>query len=206
MGVDRWREAWRAGRPAFHRDAVHDDLVAYHDEILGGADRVLVPLSGRSLDLAWLAERGHEVVGVEIVEEVVAAYFADRGLEVAPAPAGPFRAYRSGSLTVLAGDMLAATPEHLGTFDGAWDRAALVALPTAERPAYAAALRRLMRPGARMLLQTFDLDRPPDVGPPYRVPEEEVGRLYPGARLRAIGRRASSPEGWAAVTYRLDMP
>ncbi len=63
-----------------------------------------------------------------------------------------------------------------------------------------------MRPGARMLLQTFDLDRPPDVGPPYRVPEEEVGRLYPGARLRAIGERASSPEGWSAVTYRLDMP
>jgi hypothetical protein len=65
---------------------------------------------------------------------------------------------------VLAGDMLDATPEHTGTFDGVWDRAALVALPAAERPA------------------------------------------YPGAELRAIGERPSTPEGWSAVTYRLDMP
>ena len=180
MGVDRWRKAWRAGRPAFHRDAVHADLVAYHDEILGGADRVLVPLSGRSLDLAWLAERGHEVVGVEIVEEVVAAYFADRGLEVAPAPAGPFRAYRSGSLTVLAGDMLAATPEHLGTFDGAWDRAALVALPTAERPAYAPP----------------DASRRPDAPADLRPgPAARRGPPVPGARG---GGRAPLPGGPAA--------
>lgn len=206
MGVDRWRESWRRGHPAFHRETVHDDLIAFHDEVLGGAERVLVPLSGRSLDLAWLAERGHEVVGVEIVEEVVAAYFADRGLEVAPAPAGPFRAYRSGRLTVLAGDMLDATPEDLGTFDGAWDRAALVALPPAERPAYAGVLRGLMRPGARMLLQTFGLDRPPEVGPPYRVPEDEIRRLFGGAAVRALDERPSTLEGWTALTYRLDLP
>ena len=206
MGVDRWRESWSRGRPAFHRETVHDDLIAFHDAVLGGAERVLVPLSGRSLDLAWLAERGHEVVGVEIVEEVVAAYFADEGIEVAPAAAGPFRAYRAGRLTVLAGDMLAATPEHVGTFDGAWDRAALVALPPDERPAYAAVLRRLMRPGARMLLQTFGLDRPPEVGPPYRVPEQEVRGLFPGARVRALGERSATPKGWTALTYGLDLP
>jgi thiopurine S-methyltransferase len=207
VAVDRWREAWRRfERPAFDRDSVHDDLVAFHADVLGAAERVLVPLSGRSLDLAWLAERGHEVVGVEIVEEVVAAYFADGGLEVAPTPAGPFRAYRAARLTVLAGDMLDARPELTGTFDGAWDRAALVALPPSERPAYAAVLRRLMRPGSRMLLQTFDLDRPPDTGPPYRVAQEELARLYPAARLRVIGERAATPQGWAAVTYRLDLP
>ncbi len=206
MGVNRWREAWRAGRTGFHRPAVHDDLVAHHDEVLAGAGRLLVPLSGRSLDLEWLAARGHEVVGVEIVEEVVAAYFAERGLDVTPAPLGPFRAYRSGRLTVLAGDMLAAAPADIGTFDGAWDRAALVAFPPADRPPYAAALRRLLRPGARMLLQTFGCDRPPDAGPPYRVPEAEVRSLYPRAELRVVGERPSTPEGWSAVTYRLDMP
>jgi hypothetical protein len=59
VAVDRWREAWRRSeRPAFHRDSVPDDLVAFHDDVLGAAERVLVPLSGRSLDLAWLAEPG----------------------------------------------------------------------------------------------------------------------------------------------------
>lgn len=206
MGVDRWRESWRAGRTAFHRPRVHDDLVAHHDVVLGGAQRVLVPLSGRSLDLAWLAERGHEVVGVEIVEEVVEADFAARGRPVDPAPLGPFRAYRAGRLTVLAGDMLAATPELLGTFDGAWDRAALVALGAADRPRYAAVVRSLLAPGARMLLQTFACDRPPHVGPPYAVSGDEVRRLYPDADVRTLEGRSPGPEGWPGVTYRIACP
>ena len=205
MGVDRWRESWRAGRTAFHRPAVHEDLVAHHDEVLGGARRILVPLSGRSLDLAWLAERGHEVVGVEFVQEVVDAYLAERGLDAAAAPLGPFRAYAAGRLTILAGDMMAATPELVGTFDGAWDRAALVALPPAERPRYAAVVRRLLAPGARMLLQTFACDRAPDVGPPYAVPEDEVRRLYPDAEIRLLGEPRGGPEGWPGVTYRLEI-
>jgi thiopurine S-methyltransferase len=205
VGVDRWRESWRVGRTAFHRPEVHEDLIAHHDEVLGGARRVLVPLSGRSLDLAWLAERGHEVVGVEFVQEVVEAYVAERGLDAEAAPLGPFRAYASGRLTILAGDMMEATPELVGTFDGAWDRAALVALPPAERPRYAAVVRRLLAPGARMLLQTFACDRAPDVGPPYAVSEAEVRRLYPDADISLLGEPRGGPEGWPGVTYRLEI-
>jgi thiopurine S-methyltransferase len=185
---------------------VHRDLVAHHDAVLAGAHRVLVPLSGRSLDLPWLAARGHDVVGVEIVEEVVAADFAERGADAPPEPLGPFRAYRDGRLTVLAGDMLAATPAVVGRFDGAWDRAALVALPAEERPAYAAVVQALLRPAAPILLQTFDCDRPPGAGPPYRVDEAEVRRLFPGAAVTIIGRPAPGPEGWPPVTYRIDLP
>jgi thiopurine S-methyltransferase len=206
VGVDRWRESWSAGRPAFHRTEVHEDLIAHHGEVLAGAQRVLVPLCGRSLDLAWLEERGHEVVGVEIVEEVVAGYMAERGLDVAPTALGPFRSFAAGRLTVLAGDMLAASPEVIGTFDGAWDRAALVALPPAERRRYAAAMWRLLRPSARMLLQTFALDRPPEIGPPYRVSEAEVRALYPDADVRVIGHGEPGPEGWPSLTYRIEMP
>ncbi len=183
---------------------MHDDLIAHHDAVLGGARRVLVPLSGRSLDLAWLAERGHEVVGVEIVEEVVAGYFAERAPDVVPVPLGPFRAYRDGLLTVLAGDMLAAGPEVVGRFDGIWDRAALVALPAPERPGYAGVLRRLMEPGGRMLLQTFACERPPDAGPPYPVSEAEVRALYAGAGVRVIDAGRAGPDGWPGVTYRVD--
>jgi thiopurine S-methyltransferase len=206
VGVDRWRESWRTGRTAFHRSEVHEDLVAHHREALAAAERILVPLSGRSVDLAWLEERGHEVVGVEIVEEVVAGYMAERGLDVVPTALGPFRAYAAGRLTVLAGDMLAASPEAIGTFDGAWDRAALVALAPAERPRYAAAMRRLLRPSARMLLQTFALDRPPEAGPPYRVADAEVRSLYPAAEVTVVGERPPGPEGWPTTTYRIEMP
>lgn len=206
MGVDRWREAWSTGRTAFHRPEVHEDLIAHHEEVLAGAERILVPLSGRSLDLAWLAERGHEVVGVEIVEEVVSGYFADNGLDAVATPLGPFQAYRAGRLTVLAGDFLAASPALIGTFDGAWDRAALVALAPAERPGYVDVLRRLLRPSARVLLQTFGCDRPPDSGPPYRVTGSEVEGLFAGADVRVLGDgRAPGPEGWPTITRRIQM-
>jgi hypothetical protein len=111
--LDFWAEAWRTGRTAFHRERPHPDLVAYHDVTLGDARRVLVPLCGRTPDLAFLAERHDEVVGVEFVPEAVELYAEQHGL-VASGRVGSLTAYRRGGLTVLLATFVFDRPDDVG--------------------------------------------------------------------------------------------
>ena len=62
MHPEYWIERWKEGRIGFHRAGVNPQLVEHHARALGETKRVLVPLCGKSEDLAWLAASGHEVV------------------------------------------------------------------------------------------------------------------------------------------------
>ena len=65
MDADFWQQRWREGRTGFHQDRPTPLLAQYWDAIgVAAGARVLVPLCGKSLDLAWLAARGHRVLGV----------------------------------------------------------------------------------------------------------------------------------------------
>lgn len=212
MDPDFWISRWQSGQIGFHQGSVHEDLLVEGDRWLGPEpSRVLVPLCGKSLDLVWLAERaaargqarsGTEVLGVELVEEAVAAFFADRGLAPTRRPAGPFEAWSAPelpALTILRGDIfdLGAAPAELGlgAVGRVWDRAALVALPPPLRARYAALLRTVLPPGARMMLNTFELGPEDQAGPPFSVRREEVEALYAGCPLRLVRsvRSAASP-------------
>jgi len=176
-----WTQVWLGGRTGFHRDAVHPDLPEYAARFLGGAPRrVLVPLCGKSLDLVWLRDHGHEVVGVEIVEHALEAFCEEQGLG-AEEHSGPHgRVLRSQGLTLVCADFFAIGPEDVGPVDRIWDRAALVALPPERRIDYAAQERRLLAPGGRILLNAFEYDPSQMSGPPFSVPRDEVAALYPG--------------------------
>ncbi len=45
--------------------------------------RVFVPLCGKSQDMLWLAQQGHEVIGVELSPVAVAGLFRENGLQPA---------------------------------------------------------------------------------------------------------------------------
>jgi len=142
------------------------------------AGRVFVPLCGKTRDLAWLADRGHAVVGVEISEQGVQGFFADHGWEPEVDELGAFRRYRSGPVTVLCGDFFDLTAEALGPVAAVFDRAALIALPGDMRRRYAAHLKRLLPNRSPILLIT--LEYPPDqmAGPPFAVTEQEIATLF----------------------------
>ena len=77
MRQDLWAERWQTGQIGFHNSAPND-LLVQHAEAFAGRARVYVPLCGKSVDLVWLFERGHDVVGSEFVGEAVAAFFAEQ--------------------------------------------------------------------------------------------------------------------------------
>lgn len=174
----RWEQAWAEGRTRFHKDRVHPDLQRWEQQLLGaGPARVLVPLCGKTLDLVWLVERGHEVVGVEFVHAAIEAFFEEQGRS----PSRQGDAWADGPLTLVQADFFE-LPD-LGLFDAVWDRAALVAIDPSRREAYAAVVRSCLRPGGRLLLNAFEYDQSRMEGPPWSVPEAHVRDLFSGIEL-----------------------
>lgn len=194
MKAEYWLERWQAGHIGFHRTEANPRLVANHQHALGDTVRVLVPLCGKSVDLEWLVVRGHDVVGVELSELAAQAFFAERGFTPARNEVADFIEYRYGGVAILVGDFFSATPEALGYFDAAYDRAALIALPADLRARYVAHLATLLAPKARLLLVTLHYDA--EGGPPFDVSPAEVERSFPEARitlLESVDARADTP-------------
>lgn len=199
MNHEFWHERWHTGQIGFHHPDVHDDLQREGERWLGGdRPRVLVPLCGKSHDLAWLAERA-EVLGVELVETAVLAFFDERGLVPERWVAGPFTAFSAPELpglTILQGDVFALVDLdatwRLDTITHVWDRAALVALTRSQRAAYAAMLRRVV-PGARVLLNVFDIGPDNEQGPPHSVQQAELEVLFAGCPMALTHSAISEP-------------
>lgn len=177
-----WLQRWEEGRIGFHREAPQRWLVAHAARLLPrGDERVLVPLCGKSVDLAWLAARGHRVVGVELSPRATRDFFREQGLSatVVPAPPGaPFEVHAHGALEIRVGDFFALDPARDGRFEAIHDRAALVALPAAMRRDYARACGRLLAPGGRMLVVSLEYDAARMEGPPFAVAGREIHELF----------------------------
>jgi thiopurine S-methyltransferase len=179
MHPDFWHERWQTDRIGFHKDAVNPWLVRYWP--LPGVTRggrVLVPLCGKSLDMLWLLQQGYRVTGVEISPLAIEAFFSENRLDPLTEPAGRFTRWRYQGLDILCGDFFDLDRSMLGDLDAVYDRAALIAMPAAMRPRYAAHLTGLAGRETRQLLITLEYNPLEMSGPPFSVPEDEVRRLY----------------------------
>jgi len=185
MDHDFWHSRWSAGQIGFHEGEVNQHLQA-HASALGRGKRVLVPLCGKAEDLTWLVAYGHQVVGVELVESAVSAFFDEHGVKPEIEQAGAFKRYSAQSITVFAGDFFATTRELLGPVDALYDRAAIIALPEALRVAYARHLRTLMPAGAPGIIVTVEYPQEQMSGPPFSVPEAELRAHYAGLKLERV--------------------
>jgi thiopurine S-methyltransferase len=183
MDAKFWRERWDEGRIGFH-EGKPNALLQRHVAALGAGRRVLVPLCGKSDDLAYLAAAGHAVVGVELVEDAARAFFAEHGLAPEASRAGDLTRLRAGAVEILAGDLFAARRDDVGAVDALYDRAALIAFPPEMRPRYVAHLRTLLAaPAVRGLLVSLEYPHGALEGPPFSVDDAEVRRHWPEATL-----------------------
>ena len=72
MNNEPWLERWQIGRTGWHEPSGNRNLRAHWS---WSGKRVLVPMCGKTPDLLWLEELGNEVVGVELSEIAVVAFF-----------------------------------------------------------------------------------------------------------------------------------
>lgn len=182
MQHEDWADRWRTGQIGFHQPAPHELLVR-HADAFAGRSRVYVPLCGKSLDLIWFFEHGHDVVGSEFVGDAIAAFFAEQeaALEGRPTSArmGDVVLHEVAGLRIVQGDAFALTTAELGgRVDAVWDRAALVAIDPDRRADYARTMRRLLADNGLMVVVTFAYDQSKLPGPPWSVDAAEIERVF----------------------------
>jgi len=157
MSNQRWKAKWKADDIAFHQHQIHPHLIRFWPRLaLPEGATVLVPLCGKSLDLGWLHQQGHRVIGVELSHIAIAAYFAERGLQPQRQRLGRFQRYWAGTLELWCGDLFDLRREDLGEIAAVYDCAALTALPAASRGHYVRQLSSLLGVGGQMLLLTTE--------------------------------------------------
>lgn len=179
MDTAFWHARWETGQIGFHQDEIHVALQDFWPQLhLPGDEQVFVPLCGKSLDMLWLLEQGHHVLGVELSPIAVAAFFQENGLVPESTQADAFTAWRFGEVKLLCGDFFDLRPAHLTQTRAVYDRASLVALPPEMRQRYAAHLAGLLAPATPVLLITLEYPQTEMNGPPFSVTETEVRDLY----------------------------
>ncbi len=172
-----WLEHWAANKIGFHRPETNPLLTRHWATMdLDPGQRVFVPLCGKSLDMAWLADAGHEVVGVELSPLAIKDFFAERGTSPVSTSTNGFLRLQADGITLLSGDFFELEPAHVQPIGAVYDRAALIALPADMRKLYAERLAELA-PGP-MLLITANYDQSEMPGPPFAVSPDEVHSLY----------------------------
>lgn len=191
MEADFWLERWQEGRTRFHRDEVMPLLRQHWSLLTLSADsRVFVPLAGKSLDMLWLAEQGHAVLGAELSPLAVAQFFAENGLPPDVVDESDGRHHRAGRIDLVCGDVFALDSTSLANCAAVYDRAALIALPADMRRRYVNEVYGRLPPGCQALLITLEYPQAEKAGPPFSVDAAEVQALFsPHWSIEEVDRR-----------------
>ncbi|KAI9565668.1 hypothetical protein GHT06_009460 [Daphnia sinensis] len=181
--VEYWSKRWQVEDAPWHKTDVNRFLVSYFDrvqQIKEGKLRIFVPLCGKSHDLKWIYDQGHEVVGLDGVEKPILEFFQEQGLTYTKGSNGAMQFYISddGRLKIYHSDLFALDTSVCGKFDGIWDRGSLVALLPEDRVRYATLLKSLLNENFAYLLDTMQYDQSQYPGPPLSVSVEEVTKLF----------------------------
>lgn len=154
----RYREAdtpWDLGdaAPAL-RAALDADLIP--------AGRWLVPGCGRGQDAVALARTGRAVTALDVAP-------------LAMADCVKLAAASGAALETVVGDALAFAPDPAARYDGVWEHTFLCALEPSDRPGWAKAVARWLRPGGMLAGLFYAHGR--EGGPPFHTDPDEVRRL-----------------------------
>jgi thiopurine S-methyltransferase len=191
MKSEFWEQRWREGQIGFHQDEVTPLLRQYWPSLaLPAVSRIFVPLAGKTLDMAWLAAQGHRVLGVELSQLAVDAFFNEHGLVPLRHESRYGVHHVAGDIEIIRGDAFALDAGLLSDCAGVFDRAALIALPPEMRRRYATELYARLPGGCRGLMITLEYPQHEKEGPPFSVDEDEVRALYePDWRIEPLERR-----------------
>lgn len=173
-----WMDRWEKKRIGFDQSSPNTLLQENFNKLeLKHGKMVFVPLTGKTIDVAWLLDQGFTVVGCELSEQAVLALFALLDLEPEITPWEHGKIYQTSALKIFVGDFFLLSANELGGVNAVYDRAALVALPEEMRFRYTHHLIEITK-GAPQLLIVFDYDQELVPGPPFSISRKEILEHY----------------------------
>ena len=180
MEHSRWIEAWKDGRIGFHNPQYNQLLVDHYEKMeLKGTEKILVPLAGKTLDIIFLADKGHKIHAVELSELAIKDFFNENSIEFQISETPDFKVYsatndkngRSLDITFFQGDFFKYNETDI---DVVYDRASIVALPIEMRIDYRKHCCELLKNDSKWFLITFEYNQEKMDGPPFSVTPEEI--------------------------------
>ncbi|XP_025915315.1 thiopurine S-methyltransferase isoform X2 [Apteryx rowi] len=160
VAEQEWLQRWETGKIGFHKEQRHPLLQKYLDILLNGRSglRIFFPLCGKAVEMKWLADMGHRVIGVEISEQALKEFFAEHSLP-----------YREEPVPGTSGAKM------LQSMSG---NISLYCCSIYDLSSYASLMISLMEKSSSYLLVTVLYDPNKHKGPPFYVPESEIKSLY----------------------------
>lgn len=185
MTVDDWEYRWKLEQTQFHVQRVHPMLQKHLEKLTQGKirQRIFLPLCGKSIDIKWLSDQGHEVVGNEAVAMGCQQFFEEQNIPYKIEPLNDingdvYKATDGSSITLYRCDFFDMSRDLCGQFDAVWDRGSFVAIPVADRKRYATKIQSLLKDDSRYLLDCFLIDNDVFGGPPFNCEEEDVKKNF----------------------------
>lgn len=158
-----WEEHYAAGRAPWDLGQPAPALTAWLKREPSHQGRAIVLGAGRGHDAIALARAGYTVTAVD---------FSKTALQEARALAEA----EGATVTFLERDIFALLPEHAGQYDLVFEHTCYCAIDPSRRKAYAELVRRLLKPGGRLVAVFFTHKEPG--GPPYATSVEEVRKRF----------------------------
>lgn len=178
MKPDYWHNRWTEKKIGFHQDQTNPLLVKHYSLLESEeGDHIFVPLCGKTLDISWLLQKGHQVTGCELNESAVIELFEELGVKPVVSTVGDHKCYEEGRLRVWVGDFFQLTAKQIGKIDFVYDRAAFVALPPEMREKYYRHLLSVSNQSPQLLISICYEEGIAD-GPPFRITEQMVHDAY----------------------------
>ena len=182
MKYSFWLEKWQKGDIGFHQAGTHVFLRQYWPTLrekqrFSKAQRIFIPLCGKSLDMLWLWKQGCHIQGIELSKIAIQAFFSENKLKFEVQSESIGQVYKYQELQIWQGDFWDLNSQHLGHIDIVYDRAALVALPARMRQLYTQHIQKLA-PKAAIFLITIEYKAGLFKGPPFCLEEAAVEDLY----------------------------
>lgn len=168
-----WQERFEKQETRWDRGGPSPGLLAWLDSGVLQPCRIAVPGCGSGWEVAELARRGFEVIGLDYTEAAVArarALLANQGLRA----------------EVVQADVLTHTPQC--PFDAIYEQTCLCAIHPDHWTTYAAQLHRWLQPDGALWAMFMQRPRPEAVeqglieGPPYHCDINAMRALFPAQR------------------------
>lgn len=178
MNPEFWHDRWTQREIGFNQSKPNPLLVKhFHSLNIRKGKRVFVPLTGKTIDVAWLLSQGFSVVGVELSETAVQELFEELSVNPKVTEIKDFKIYSADSIYIFVGDFFKLTIKLIGDIDAVYDRAALVALPEEMRKEYSSRLLEITKEAPQLLI-VFEFDEKIASGPPFSITEKEIHQHY----------------------------
>ncbi|MBU1619017.1 MAG: thiopurine S-methyltransferase [Gammaproteobacteria bacterium] len=178
MQSEFWLHCWQQQRTGFHQYEIHPLLPVVISQLSWDQSKaVFAPLSGKSLDLWWLARYG-KVIGAELSELACQQFYQQQNQSFSVSAQDDFQYFSHQSVDIWQGDYFALKPEQVADIGLIYDRAALIALPAQMRIDYVQQLKALCPGPVSLVLLSLEYPEHEMSGPPFSVTEQEVRQLF----------------------------